>query len=138
VAVAEAREDRVERYEPLRTSVKEETPAERMGEQSDTKVLQGTVGVRRSLKREKEEEREEEEREEEEREEEEREEEEREEEEREEEEREEGEKQEEAEEEEERLYPSLLRRDIANNDRQNNLVKSGKRGKRETGSKKRW
>jgi hypothetical protein len=133
VAVAEAREDRVERYEPLRTSVKEETPAERMGEQSDTKVLQGTVGVRRSLKREKEEEKEEEEREEEEREEEEREEEER-----EEEEREEGEKQEEAEEEEERLYPSLLRRDIANNDRQNNLVKSGKRGKRETGSKKRW
>jgi hypothetical protein len=128
VAVAEAREDRVERYEPLRTSVKEETPAERMGEQSDTKVLQGTVGVRRSLKREKEEEKEEEEREEEEREEEER----------EEEEREEGEKQEEAEEEEERLYPSLLRRDIANNDRQNNLVKSGKRGKRETGSKKRW
>jgi hypothetical protein len=123
VAVAEAREDRVERYEPLRTSVKEETPAERMGEQSDTKVLQGTVGVRRSLKREKEEEKEEEEREEEEREEE---------------EREEGEKQEEAEEEEERLYPSLLRRDIANNDRQNNLVKSGKRGKRETGSKKRW
>jgi hypothetical protein len=82
-----------------------------MGEQSDTKVLQGTVGVRRSLKREKEEEKEEEE-------------------------REEGEKQEEAE--EERLYPSLLRRDIANNDRQNNLVKSGKRGKRENGSKKRW
>lgn len=48
----------------------------------------------------------------------------------EEEEREEGEKEEEAAE-EERLYPSLLRRDIANNDRQNNLVKSGKRGKRE-------
>jgi hypothetical protein len=49
----------------------------------------------------------------------------------EEEEREEGEKHEEAEEEEESLYPSLLRRDIANNDRQDNLVKSGKRGNRE-------
>lgn len=38
-AVAEAREARVERYEPLRTSVKEETPAERMGEESDAKDL---------------------------------------------------------------------------------------------------
>lgn len=90
-AVAEARKDRVERYVPLRTSAKEEAPAERMGEQSDTKDLQGTVRVRRCLKPEKEEGREE------------------------------G----------ERLYPSLLRRDIANNVRQNKLVKSGKKEKRE-------
>ncbi|GIC93425.1 uncharacterized protein Aud_009912 [Aspergillus udagawae] len=68
---------------------------------SDTKELQGIVGVRRPLKVEKEEE-------------------------------EEGEEKEE----EVREYPSLLRRDIANNDRQNNLVKDGKRGKRENGSKK--
>lgn len=98
-AVAEAREDRVERYVPLRTSAKEEAPAERMGEQSDTKDLQGTVRVRRCLKPEKEEGREE------------------------------GEK--EGAEDEERLYPSLLRRDIANNVRQNKLVKSGKKEKRE-------
>lgn len=81
----------MERYVPLRTSAKEEAPAERMGEQSDTKDLQGTVRVRRCLKPEKEEGREE------------------------------G----------ERLYPSLLRRDIANNVRQNKLVKSGKKEKRE-------
>ncbi|KAF7169447.1 hypothetical protein CNMCM5623_002156 [Aspergillus felis] len=104
-AGAEAREDRVARYVPLRTSVEEDTPAERMGEQSDTKELQRIVGVRRPLKGEKEEDKEEEE------------------------------KEEEAEE-EEREYPSLLRRDIANNNRQNNLVKNGKRGKRENGSKK--
>jgi hypothetical protein len=91
----EAWEDRVARYEPLRTLVEEDTPAELMGEQSDTKELQGIVGVRRPLKVEKEDE-------------------------------EEGEEKEE----EEREYPSLLRRDIANNDRQNNLVKNGKRGKK--------
>ncbi|GFF31985.1 hypothetical protein IFM51744_01626 [Aspergillus udagawae] len=106
----EAREDRVARYEPLRTLVEEDTPAELMGEQSDTKELQGIVGVRRPLKVEKEEEEEGEEKEEE-------------------------EKEEEEKEEEEREYPSLLRRDIANNDRQNNLVKDGNRGKRENGSK---
>ncbi|GFG23685.1 hypothetical protein IFM61606_03573 [Aspergillus udagawae] len=81
---------------------------------SDTKELQGIVGVRRPLKVEKEEEEGEE---------------------KEEEEKEEEEREEEEREEEEREYPSLLRRDIANNDRQNNLVKDGKRGKRENGSK---
>lgn len=103
VAVAEAREERVARYEPVRTSVKEGTPAERMGEHSGTKERQGIVGVRRSLKGGETEEAKEEEA-----------------------------REEEAEEEE---NPSLLRRDIAKNDRQNKLVKRRKRGKRRIGSK---